>query len=209
MSENYYEYRDGADDGFDIREGSAGGLRWYLKMPTGSAYFAMEPDDVRDLRNQLTKWLQDNGHEDVPQAAEATLSDAWPELPKDAPDGVQVRYKVVPGGVRRGGAEPKVVVAETEQFVVYRVWSSYGRDLGERCMPRGDFEAEFERCPDKDVAHVKAFHEGLNKLTRDIGIQIAALHDENIWLIDAGTHLMQGEITGFTRDDGYILRMEP
>lgn len=51
------------------------------------------------------------------------------------------------GGVRVGGSEPKVIVAETRQFVVYRTWADDGRDLGESCVSRDEFDQEFERGP--------------------------------------------------------------
>lgn len=47
--------------------------------------------------------------------------------------------------VRLGGSEPKAIVAETKQFVVYRVWSATGKDLGERCSSKANFDEEFER----------------------------------------------------------------
>lgn len=47
--------------------------------------------------------------------------------------------------VRLGGAEPKVIVAETREYVIFRVWSSRGADLGEQCMRRDEFERDYER----------------------------------------------------------------
>lgn len=47
--------------------------------------------------------------------------------------------------VRPGGAEPKVIVAETREFVVYRVWSSKGEDLGERVLSKAEFDETYER----------------------------------------------------------------
>jgi hypothetical protein len=75
---------------------------------------------------------------------------AWPELPPGV-SGTQIRYRKIhmppmtSGPVRSGGAEPKVITAETRQHVIYHVYSSGGRDLGERCMKRAEFETEFER----------------------------------------------------------------
>lgn len=48
---------------------------------------------------------------------------------------------------RLGSDEPKVIVAETRGFVVYRTWAGDGRDLGESCVSRDEFEREFERGP--------------------------------------------------------------
>jgi hypothetical protein len=47
--------------------------------------------------------------------------------------------------VRAGGAEPKVIVAETREWVIYRVWSSKGEVLGEHAMKLDEFEERFER----------------------------------------------------------------
>ncbi len=46
---------------------------------------------------------------------------------------------------RLGGAEPKVIVAETRAYVIYRVWSKKGEDLGEHCLSKAEFDAKFER----------------------------------------------------------------
>lgn len=77
----------------------------------------------------------------------------WLSLPEGV-TGQQVRYRetfesyAFPGTrYRLGGAEPKAIVTETEGWVIYRVWSSKGKDLGERCISRQEFEAEFERRP--------------------------------------------------------------
>ena len=78
----------------------------------------------------------------------------WPELPEGA-TGQQVRYRHISHQpatsrpVRLGGLEPKAIVAETESWVIYRVWDRSGRDLGERCCPKPEFETEFERRADR------------------------------------------------------------
>lgn len=82
-------------------------------------------------------------------------TDTWPELPTqqlEVPVLGQIRHRRVYGPpltggglVRLGGSEPKAIVAETREFVVYRTWSARGVDLGEKCIPRAEFEKEFER----------------------------------------------------------------
>lgn len=80
--------------------------------------------------------------------------DDWPELPVNQPAVPvldQIRHRKVYGPpltadpIRKGGAEPKAIVAETREFVIYRVWSSTGKDLGESCLPKAEFEEQFER----------------------------------------------------------------
>lgn len=56
-----------------------------------------------------------------------------------------IRPPVTSVPVRTGGEEPKVIVAETREWVIYRVWSSKGVDLGERAMKLDDFDTTFER----------------------------------------------------------------
>jgi hypothetical protein len=79
-----------------------------------------------------------------------TCVDTWPGLP-DGHDGIEIRSRKIylppmtTRPVRDGGAEPKMIVAETGQWVIYRVWSSKGQDLGELISPRPAFDAEFER----------------------------------------------------------------
>lgn len=76
---------------------------------------------------------------------------ALPPGAKDLPSGQLIRYRKIfeppmtSRPVRKSGQEPMVIVAETGNFVIYRVWSSKGVDLGERCMAKEDFDAEFER----------------------------------------------------------------
>lgn len=83
-------------------------------------------------------------------------ADDWPELPThqiEVPVLDQIRHRKVfgppmtSGPVRLGGSEPKAIVAETREFVVYRTWSANGVDLGEKCLPKKAFETEFERRP--------------------------------------------------------------
>lgn len=80
--------------------------------------------------------------------------DDWPELPVNQPAVPvldQIRERKVYGPpmttrpVRAGGAEPKAIVAETREYVVWRVWSANGADLGEDVLPRAAFEQRFER----------------------------------------------------------------
>lgn len=56
-----------------------------------------------------------------------------------------VRPPITSAPVRTGGACPMVIVAETREWVIYRVWSAKGVDLGERAMRLDDFEEQFER----------------------------------------------------------------
>ena len=92
----------------------------------------------------------DHNHPASPEAEERLQ--AWVDLPPGV-EGVQVRHRkiirppVTSRPVRLGGAEPTVIVAETAEHVVYGIYSSGHRFLGERCMPRAEFEAEFERKP--------------------------------------------------------------
>lgn len=82
-------------------------------------------------------------------------TDEWPELPTSAPavpvlDQIRERRVVGPpltSGplIRIGGSEPKAIVAETREYVVWRVWSSRGVDLGEDVLPKAAFEERFER----------------------------------------------------------------
>lgn len=59
-----------------------------------------------------------------------------------------IRYKKIVSGVRLGGNEPKRIIAETEQYVIYKVSSNKGKDLGEHCISRDEFNESFERIPD-------------------------------------------------------------
>lgn len=72
--------------------------------------------------------------------------DHWPPLP-DGVTGTQIRCRRIIGRVRLGGAEPKVIVAETERNVIYRAYGANGQFLFERAMAADEFEQEFERRP--------------------------------------------------------------
>lgn len=80
-------------------------------------------------------------------------ADDWaaPPLPGEIRTGQLIRHReIFVNGDRRtrlGGMEPKVIVAETRDYVIYRIWAYGGRDLGEKCLPRDEFEAKFERGP--------------------------------------------------------------
>jgi hypothetical protein len=81
-----------------------------------------------------------------------TCADTWPPLPAGV-TGQQIRHREVTTGaaygmrpVRLGGAVPKVIIAETRTFVIYEAFSpSDGGSLGERAVPRDQFEKDFER----------------------------------------------------------------
>lgn len=75
-----------------------------------------------------------------------SCTDEWPELPTQQPAVPvldQIRHRKV--SEIGGGSEPKAIVAETRDFVVYRVWSAKGEDLGESVPPKVEFEQRFER----------------------------------------------------------------
>lgn len=78
-------------------------------------------------------------------------TDEWPALPEGV-KGVQIRHRKIFGfsmasdpGVRLGAAEPKVIVAETDQWIVYAIYGADGRYLGERTHLRSGFQEFFER----------------------------------------------------------------
>lgn len=74
----------------------------------------------------------------------------WLDLPPGV-TGQQIRERkisyppMVSKPVRHGGACPYAIVTETQQFVIYKVWSSRGADLGERVLKIEEFEKQFER----------------------------------------------------------------
>lgn len=72
----------------------------------------------------------------------------WIPLP-DGVTGQQIRHrKIGTGGVRLGAACPKVIVAETAEWVICAAYSgpgTSGRFIGEIAVPRTEFEEEFER----------------------------------------------------------------
>jgi len=78
--------------------------------------------------------------------------DKWLELP-EGETGQQIRHRKTfdgaEGRYRLGGAEPKAIVAESRNWVIYRVWSHDGRDLGEHICPKPEFERKFERRPEQ------------------------------------------------------------
>lgn len=100
-------------------------------------------------------------------------TDTWPTLP-DGVTGTQIRYRKIltppmtTKPVRLGGSEPKVIVVETEKYVIWRVFSSSGRDFGEHCTERPEFESEFERRNSDEVYQNLA--DALNRLTRETGV---------------------------------------
>lgn len=74
-------------------------------------------------------------------------TDDWP-MPPVTPRlkmGQLIRYRKTAQGTRFGRSEPKVIVTESREFVIYRVWSSDGKDLGERAVDKGAFEEHYER----------------------------------------------------------------
>lgn len=92
----------------------------------------------------------------------------WPPLP-DGATGQQIRRRKIveiSGKVIRvGGLEPKAIIAETNRFVIYRVWSESGRDLGERCLELTEFEEEFERRPEPETEYRIRQEEGVDHTT--------------------------------------------
>lgn len=108
------------------------------------------------------------------------MTDNWPALP-DGVTGVQIRHSATyepPMTIRPtrlGDAEPKVIVAETQSYVIYRTWSAdRTRDFGEHCMTRGDFEQTFERKPET-TAYANLV-DALNRLTRETGAEALSIN---------------------------------
>lgn len=64
--------------------------------------------------------------------------------------GDKIRYKKIfpDTGTRLGCAEPKRLEYYGEKWVVWRVWGVNGKDLGESCTDRKDFDEHFELQPD-------------------------------------------------------------
>lgn len=54
------------------------------------------------------------------------------------------QYKKVMSGIRVGGLERKRIEHYGSDYVVYRAWSSKGKDLGERVMGRQEFDERAE-----------------------------------------------------------------
>lgn len=85
---------------------------------------------------------------DVQHCSTCRCTDDWPELTKpEYPVGQQIRCRKVTeiGLVRLGNSEPKAIIAETKDYVIFETWSAGGKSLGERCLPRGEFEDNYER----------------------------------------------------------------
>lgn len=176
MSDRQYDFKhaDNEGDGFEIVK-VGGRLRLYPTIVAGN-YSNMNSDTVRDLRNFLTGWLQSEGYEEAPATSDTPSPvDTWPPLPKGV-TGTEIRARYIAGGVRVSGAEPKVIVAETEGYVIFKVWSAKGRDLGERVLTKSDFEEQFERRPEvseERAARVRSFTDLLNRATRMTGIGVS------------------------------------
>lgn len=76
--------------------------------------------------------------------ATAGVAPGWPQLPAGV-TGTQVRYTRHIAGVRLGDSEPKVIVTETDKWVIFRVYASTGELLNEVAQLRWEFDTEFER----------------------------------------------------------------
>lgn len=104
----------------------------YMAHLTQDAFRTLDQAGVFD---EIDRWEELNG---------------WIPLP-DGVTGVQIRHrKIVDNRVRYGGGEPKVIVAETAEWVIYAVFSgpgpgTTGRFIKEIAAPRDRFEEEFER----------------------------------------------------------------
>ena len=74
----------------------------------------------------------------------------WIPLPQGVV-GTQIRHrKIVGNDVRLGGGEPKVIITESIEWVIYAVFSGpgpgdTGRFIKEIALPRDRFDEEFER----------------------------------------------------------------
>lgn len=71
----------------------------------------------------------------------------WIPLPHGV-TGTQIRHrKIIGNNVRLGGGEPKVIVAETDEWVIYAVHSGgrNSRFITENAVRKEQFENEFER----------------------------------------------------------------
>lgn len=104
----------------------------YMAPPTQDAFRILDQAGAFD---DIDRWERLNG---------------WTPLPQGVV-GTQIRHrKIVGDNVRLGGGEPKVIIAETIEWVVYAVFSGpgpshSGRFICEKAVPRSEFEEEFER----------------------------------------------------------------
>lgn len=207
MSIRAYDFKhtDNESDGFEIvKVGDR--LRLYSIIGAGN-YSNMNSDAIRDLRNFLTGWLQSEGYEEAPATSDTpSQTDVWPPLP-DGVTGTQVRCRQFAVGVRLGGAEPKVLVAETENYVIFKIWSSNHEDLGERVLTKVEFDDKFERRGDERVGRIRAFQDSLNALTHQTGLALTTSVDQELILVDSVTSKFVATLADFTQKDGYEVEM--
>lgn len=128
----------------------------------------------------------------------------WPPLPEGV-TGQEVRYRDCRSGTRLGLLEPKVIVAETDHWVVLAVYSAKGKFLCEEVLSKARFENEFER-RDGRKDRVEAFLEGLRELTREHDIVIGLdrpsrrTSDDPLFLFDIsdeGSAVRVARVVGF------------
>jgi len=206
MGQNDFKHMDYAGDGFKIRRGRDG-VRLFPQMNEDIEHVYLNSGAVRDLRNFLTRWLQEKGHEEAPATSDTpSRSDEWPPLPEGV-TGTQVRCRQFAVGVRIGGNEPKVILAETEDYVIFKIWSSNDEDLGERVLTKMDFDEKFERRDDERVERIRAFQDGLNALTHQTSLILTTSANQELILVDSATSKFVATLADFTQKDGYEVEM--
>ena len=109
--------------------------------------------------------------------------------------GDKIRYKKIVQGVRLGGAEPKVIDYISDEWVIFRVWSSKGEDLGQQVLGRENFDEQFEAGP--------AFFEEGRSYTRHQNWSIVAQAEDvtETFTVDAVRKNLDGRCVAF----GYLV----
>lgn len=119
-----------------------------------------------------------------------------------------IRSTKIVCGVRVGGAEKHRIEYYGNDYVVYRVWSFDGRDLGEQTMPRKLFDKNFEPIPNffelgkRYIRHASwSIPAQLNDVNERFDVKQVERNGTGVWVAFGRLTVVQAADTWVLRDE--------